>query len=191
MPLAGVLLWGWSVGDVILLYWIENVIVGVMNVLRITTARPPGTTKARLIASKLGLVPFSSSTTGCSASCTGIFVASMFPGPDGRHVGLDARVTALLAHPWWFVSVVVIFMSHAISFARDDINRGEYRRVDLASLIHRPYGRIVVVHVFILGGGFAAEYWNSPLALLAAFVILKTTLELAVYQRERQALRRA
>ncbi|NIA27398.1 MAG: hypothetical protein GWP02_05020 [Desulfobulbaceae bacterium] len=43
VPLAGVLFLGWRVFDVIILYWAENVVIGVINVLRMITCRPePG-----------------------------------------------------------------------------------------------------------------------------------------------------
>ena len=40
VPLAGVLLWEWSVSSVVILYWFENVVIGVVNVLRMTMASP-------------------------------------------------------------------------------------------------------------------------------------------------------
>jgi len=40
IPLAGVLLWQWSVSSVVILYWFENVVIGVVNVLRMAFASP-------------------------------------------------------------------------------------------------------------------------------------------------------
>ena len=40
VPLAGVLLWQWSVSSIVILYWFENVVIGVVNVLRMATASP-------------------------------------------------------------------------------------------------------------------------------------------------------
>lgn len=43
VPLAGVLVWGWSVFNVVVLYWLENVIVGAINILKMLTCAPdPG-----------------------------------------------------------------------------------------------------------------------------------------------------
>ena len=33
VPLCGVLWWQWSVSSVIVLYWFENIVIGVINVL--------------------------------------------------------------------------------------------------------------------------------------------------------------
>ncbi len=40
VPLAGVVLWEWSVSSIVILYWFENVVIGVINVLRMITASP-------------------------------------------------------------------------------------------------------------------------------------------------------
>jgi hypothetical protein len=41
VPLAGVLLWGWSVATLLILYWVENGIVGLLNVPKILLAQGP------------------------------------------------------------------------------------------------------------------------------------------------------
>jgi hypothetical protein len=43
IPLAGVLFWDWSVFEVVVLYWLENVIIGGINILKMLTCAPdPG-----------------------------------------------------------------------------------------------------------------------------------------------------
>ncbi len=39
IPVAGVVFFGWRVLDVMLLYWAENVVIGVINVLRMAVSR--------------------------------------------------------------------------------------------------------------------------------------------------------
>ena len=38
IPLVGVLFLGWSVWNILVIYWLENGIVGVFNVLKMSTA---------------------------------------------------------------------------------------------------------------------------------------------------------
>ncbi|MFK7851411.1 MAG: DUF6498-containing protein [Akkermansiaceae bacterium] len=40
LPIAGVLLWGWSAFEIVALYWFENVVIGAINVLKMVTCRP-------------------------------------------------------------------------------------------------------------------------------------------------------
>lgn len=41
IPLVGVLFWGWNVATLLVLYWVENGIVGILNVPKILLARGP------------------------------------------------------------------------------------------------------------------------------------------------------
>lgn len=40
IPLVGVLFWGWSTFEVVVLYWAENVVLGIINVLKMLACRP-------------------------------------------------------------------------------------------------------------------------------------------------------
>ncbi len=43
IPLVGVLFWDWSTFEVVALYWLENVIIGAINILKMITCSPePG-----------------------------------------------------------------------------------------------------------------------------------------------------
>jgi hypothetical protein len=48
IPLAGVLFWGWNVATLLVLYWVENGIIGLINVPKILLAEgPAGTVQIR------------------------------------------------------------------------------------------------------------------------------------------------
>src|SRR6266567_8023040 len=74
--------------------------------------------------------------------------------------------------------------SHAVSFAFNYIGGGEYRTAALASLMSRPYGRVMVLHVVIMEGGFLVQGLGAPLAAIALLVVLKTGLDLVGHVRE-------
>ncbi len=40
IPLVGVFVWGWSIFNVVILYWAENVIIGGINILKMITCAP-------------------------------------------------------------------------------------------------------------------------------------------------------
>jgi uncharacterized membrane protein AbrB (regulator of aidB expression) len=50
----------------------------------------------------------------------------------------------------------------------------------------RPYGRVMVLHVVILLGGFLVQLLGSPAPALALLVLLKTGLDLGAHLREHQ-----
>jgi hypothetical protein len=77
-------------------------------------------------------------------------------------------------------------LSRGISFATNYIGSGEYQRASLQQLMAQPYGRIVVMHIAILGGGFLMMALHSPVWGLLLLVALKTTLDLRGHFAERQ-----
>lgn len=49
IPLVGVLFWDWSTFEVVALYWLENVIIGAVNILKMITCSPePGLMRAMM-----------------------------------------------------------------------------------------------------------------------------------------------
>ena len=48
----------------------------------------------------------------------------------------------------------------------------------------KPYGRVVVLHLTILFGGFGVQALGSPLWALLLLVVLKTGIDLAAHVRE-------
>lgn len=76
-PLIGVLAHYWTVFAVVLLYWCENVVVGVFNVLRMLCARPQD---GLAWAGKAFLIPFFCVHYGMFTFVHGIFVLGLFGG---------------------------------------------------------------------------------------------------------------
>jgi len=56
VPLAGVLFWGWSVATILVLYWLENGIVGLLNIPKMLLAAVPVPPERRLEVEGLGTV---------------------------------------------------------------------------------------------------------------------------------------
>jgi len=77
VPLIGVLAFQWTVFPILLLYWCENVVVGVFNVLRMLCVKPdqPVTWVAKMF-----LIPFFIVHYGGFAMIHGLFVLTMFSG---------------------------------------------------------------------------------------------------------------
>ena len=71
--------------------------------------------------------------------------------------------------------------SHLFSFLWDYVLRGGYRRAALTELMQQPYGRVFVLHVTILFGGWAVMLLGSPLWALVLLVPVKTTVDLKAH----------
>ncbi|HEV2749154.1 MAG TPA: DUF6498-containing protein [Gemmatimonadales bacterium] len=71
VPLVGVLFFGWSVYATLLLFWVENVIVGVFNILRMVAATPDN---QLAWAAKVFMIPFFTFHYGMCVMVHGLFV---------------------------------------------------------------------------------------------------------------------
>jgi len=200
VPLAGVLFGGWTVGEVVILYWIENLVIGAMNVARMACARPdalfenadPGKRPkaGEWALAKTFPILFFIAHFGAFCAGHGTFLAILFPvkGLDGREMEIGALVLHMLGNPGVLVAVLGLLVSHLISFFRNYLGREEYRHADFGQLMMRPYGRIIVVHIFIIAGAFIVTGMNSPLIAMVLFVVIKTAVDLHMHQRERKLL---
>ncbi|HZI22508.1 MAG TPA: DUF6498-containing protein [Gemmatimonadales bacterium] len=184
VPLAGVLFLGWSVYATLLLFWVENAIVGGFNVLRMLCARPDN---PALWVVKVGMIPFFTFHYGMFVTVHGIFVLTLFGGIHERGFPGPAEFLHQVRAAGIGAAALVLVLSHAVSFGFNYIGAGEYRTANLAQLMGAPYGRVMLLHVVILGGGFLVQALGTPVVALALLVVLKTGLDLAAHLREHAA----
>lgn len=187
VPIAGVVYFGWKLGDIIMLFWMENLIIGAFNVLRILTLdadrferfRPDGVGSD--LATRLGLAIFFTVHYGIFSVFHGIFLAYFFARERSGFdffAPLANIVGDMIRDPVIGVALIGLVLSHGISFLRNHIRRGERHRLDPVQMMMRPYGRIVVTQGFIIVGGFLLIQTGEPLAALLLFIALKILLDL-------------
>ena len=85
-------------------------------------------------------------------------------------------------------AVLALTASHLVSFIFNFIIKGEYRRTVVPQLMFAPYGRIVVLHIAILGGAFAIQALGSPIVLLIILIIGKIAIDLGLHFRSHRKL---
>lgn len=188
-----VVLWGavtqrWDVFPLLFLFWLENVLVGVLFVARLVTARAGD---AVSWAAKLFLVPFFCVHYGMFTLVHGIFVITLFGGAeygqlaDGIGPGTmpDVALQLVTSLGLW-IPITALAASHAFSFLWNFLLRGEYRAAEPRALMTRPYGRVVVLHVTIIAGGGLATALGSPLWALLLLLVLKTVMDAHAHLRE-------
>lgn len=173
-PLAGVLLWGWKGGALVVLYWLENLVVGVVNVARI------GATGAANGALGMGtaafMIPFFCVHYGMFCFVHGMFVMLLFGGePAVENFGPFSLVKSALAVAPHMTAVLGLIAAWKIAlFFAQYIAGGEFRRTNPAAQMMAPYGRIVFVHIAIFAGAFALAALGQPIVGVIALVAVKT-----------------
>jgi len=150
VPLAGVLFWGWDAFALIVLFWMENVVVGVFFVLRMLSLDPRD---PALWAAKLFMVPFFCVHYGMFTAIHGVFVFALLGAKRYDVQGLWVLEPAARAATDYGLGlpVAVLVASHLFSFAWNYLYRGEFRRAKLTELMARPYARVVVLLAMKIG----------------------------------------
>lgn len=180
VPVGGVLFFGWEVFPLMFLFWSENVIVGAFNVLRMIFAM-------FFTEGVLPAIPFFCVHYGMFTFVHGVFVMEIFGGGIRQSGGLPEpeKFWQIMReyHLGW--AVLGLAVSRGISFATNYVGQKEYRRITAAQLMWQPYGRILVLHIALLGGGILIQAGHSPVAGLLLLIALKIFLDLAGHLRER------
>lgn len=183
VPLAGAALLGWSVFELLILFWIENLVVGAINVLRMGTLL---VLRAELLA--LVVIPFFVLHYGGFCAGHGFFLYTIFAPAELRHEPLREAARTILATDGMMLAIAALAVSHLVSFVGNFLIGGEYAKVDLGRLTKLPYTRIILLHVAIVIGGGAAMVLGQPVLALALLVVLKIVVDALAHVREHRAL---
>ena len=176
IPLAGVLLFGWSVFDLLITYWAENVIVGIWNVVKMLTAKRH---KDDSLGGVLFVVVFFSVHYGMFCFVHGVFLFALFNIDFGHSVA--SRPENPL-HSGLIIGALALFASHGVSYFQNYILGGEYK--EPGDLMSAPYGRMLLLHVAIILGGGAFVILGLPEFTLAVLIVLKIVFDIHAHRRE-------
>jgi len=172
IPIVGVFAFDWNTFDIIILYWIENIIVGIFNALRMWYANDDISSKTRVL-NKRETVFFFIIHYGMFTFVHGVFVM-MFFGPHSSflHSGAASSIPFILA----------LILSKGFSFFYNFLYKKEYLNITASEQMMRPYGRIVVIHLSIFVIGFISIAIPLPRVAIILFITLKILIDLVGHQ---------
>lgn len=179
VPVYGVFHWEWKSFDLIFLYWIENLLIGVFTVLKMVVRPYQNLTQ---IISTLFPAVFFSFHYGIFSLAHGTFIVLLF-GKDLQHKsGFGEIVPSIMPiiqerQLGWAVLALAIYQ--LIDWLRDLRARGAGADAPEAIMM-APYKRIVILHVAIIGSGFLLSDLNEPVAGLLVLIALKIACD--IYQ---------
>lgn len=185
VPLFGVIFLGWDTFSLLLVFWLENIVIGLFNIMRMAVSRaqagpPPG--------QKLFFIPFFVIHYGGFTMVHGIFLMTIF----GKIPGLESEGLANLAQVVWQQiqihhlgwSLLALTASHGFSFMTNTIGAGEYRYSRLDKLMAQPYSRVMIMHATVLLGAFLAQSTGNSKWALVVMVIAKMAADLRGHKAE-------
>ncbi|MEP7159054.1 MAG: DUF6498-containing protein [Chloroflexota bacterium] len=183
VPLVGVLFLGWHVATILILYWLENGIVGALNVVRIVAAQRPDQNGQASTAAKIGLAAFFAVHYGIFWVVHGVFVFVLTSGITG--FGNLAPTALVDAEPSLLLAALALLISHLASLIFNYFGKGEFQSVSAASQMFLPYPRMVVLHLTIIFGAVFVIGLGQPVLLLVLLVLFKTIADLGLHVLER------
>lgn len=179
VPLAGVLILGWDLGQIMVLFWAENAVIGCYNLLKLAVVAKWGV----LFLGPFFVGHYGGFMTGHFLFIYYLFVRGIAPTTP------EAPVLSALAEvfvPLW-PALLALFVSHGISFYSNFLGRQEYVGRRAQDQMSEPYKRIIILHVTIIFGGWAILLLRSPLPALVFLVVLKILADLRAHRKEHGA----
>lgn len=186
IPIYGVFQWGWESFDLIFLYWLENLVIGAIMILRMVI-RPYS--HAVEFALPVFLVPFFSFHYGMFCYVHGTFVISLFGQglpPELANMGLPEIIRPVIDSRHLFWPLMGLLAYQLLDWFRD-INERGLGSDGIKQLTVAPYRRIIVLHITIIASGFAMSALNEPLFGLLLLIAFKTGMDIYHWNKDEQA----
>jgi hypothetical protein len=196
IPLFGVLFLDWDAFSIVLLYWSENLVIGLYTILKIVFSE---VSHSAIHLGKFFLIPFFIIHYGGFTAGHGLFLLAIFKEDIAKKV--------LEGNTWPFflifvellfnvikqmyliipsamkIAIFSLFISHGISFIYNYLLKGEYASDKSPNLMAAPYKRVIIMQFAILGGAYWVMTIGSPIALLVILVFLKTIFDVVLHLR--------
>lgn len=166
IPLVGVLWFGWSVFEVLFLYWFENVAIGVTHALRMEIS-----TRTNQVANGRSTTTFFILHYGLFTFVHGVFVVTFF----GVIAGGFADIGRGFLGP-----ILAIMGWQAIFLVLDAMRTQGFQGRTPDDLMFEPYPRVLALHITVLAGGWLIDEIGSPVWALAILVGMKTAFDLGI-----------
>lgn len=185
LPLFGVLLWDWDVFLLLLLFWFENVVIGLFGIARIVVSGAHRQFQGGVFLPLFFLVHYGGFMFGH------FMVLFAFYSDNEQGSGVTVvpgdYLDIMLENLNW-VALVALLISHGWSFAENFLGNREYDRMTVGEAMAMPYKRMVITHVALIVGGFFLINQGQPVVGLAILVLLKIVLDVVFHLREHRVL---
>ena len=182
-PVFGVLFAGWGVFPLVFLYWVENAVIGLFTVVKMLSARPndPDRRRGRTVLTALFIFHYGAFVFGHGVFLMVIFATQRPDGMEGR--AAFENLLGQIADLGLILAAVGLLASHAWSFVTNYLP-AERHSAQFKKLAMAPYGRVILLHLFIIGSAWLVMKLGSPLPVLLLFVAMKTTVDLLAHLYE-------
>ncbi len=171
VPLAGVLLYGWDIGQVMLLFWAESAVIGFYTLLKM--AKIGGW--LILLYGPFFVGHFGAFMVVHLLFIYGLFVSNLNDTQDVPLSDVAADFTAMAP------ALLAFLISHGVSYVTNFRAKKKFGQSAIGEEMTQPYRRIGLMHVTIIFGGFLVLATGTALAGLLLFILLKLIADLRAH----------
>tara|TARA_Y100000052_G_scaffold26765_2_gene32416 strand:- start:40546 stop:41256 length:711 start_codon:yes stop_codon:yes gene_type:complete len=175
VPISFVVMFGWGATELVLLYWAENIVIGIATFVRILLS---GFVKLGPIGGfgTMFMAAFFVFHYGMFCFGHGVFVMDFAEGmivdngPPGFETIKSMFLQAANYAPGMMFVLGLIGLFQLVALVKDYWPGGQAELPDPMTEMFSPYGRIVVLHVAVIGGAFLMIALGNP--MLGVFILI-------------------
>lgn len=182
LSIAFAVLFDWDLGEILWVYWAQNVIIGISNFTRIMSLqefttkglkmndRPvPETQKAKRDTAFFFLLHY-----GFFHFAYAVFLVTQHP----VNLAADEDIVFLV------VAIAGFAITHGYSFVHNKDTDFRHRKPNLGTMLFYPYMRVLPMHFIILAGTFLGG------GTITVFMLMKTAADAGMHIAEHALFRR-
>ena len=163
---------GWNALTLLVLYWVENVAIGVANYIRLRAIerRNPQRVTRPFTLSSFFLMHYGLFTAvhGVFAFLVGGVIENPDPGATFARFWAERGSFGLAV-----LALFLVYGAELLAWMRSDAPR----TTDPDRQMFAPYGRILVMHLTVLGGAAVMAATRAPAGYILLLAVLKTLIE--------------
>jgi len=178
-PVLGALFWDWDISTILILYWMENVLIGIFTIAKISRCKESENNSE--VGGQMKPTDFLLHYGGFMAG-HGVFVLliTVFSIDDDTLMGVARHV--VIQTSWAILAFIPLVFEQWYAYWVDFIGEEKYKRGDTEDFIWRPYSRVIAMHAAIVlgSGAMSAAGWVRAAPVLI-MVGLHLFIELMVW----------
>ena len=185
LPVFGVVYWGWDVFSILLLFWCENVVIGVFGIAKTAVFSMRFNKVGGLFTAVFFTVHYGGFMFGHLMVLIGLFLNRTDRSRDSLS---DIEYAFGSFDRWTWIAVAALFVSHGWSFIQNYLGKREFESLSTLGAMAMPYKRMAITHVALIAGGFLLAGLDQPLAGLLLLLGMKIALDVVFHRREHKEL---
>lgn len=186
LPVFAVIALGWDATPLVFLYWLENLVIGLVTLLRILMAGARSSIAG--MGGALFMAAFFTVHYGIFCFGHGQFIVALagmeandvpgFLGPVGL---VSYALTTGAAMPFFVLAILAVNLA---GLARETLEPGGSPG-EIGDIMGAPYGRIVILHIGLFAGFAAMAALGQPMIGVLALILLRVVWGVFISVRSR------